>query len=1072
MALSRGGQSAARCVHECLRPLARRTPAAVLRRGSLRNFRYASAGEDLARIRIAAGAAAGVAAGVLVGRSSYGPAGFASCSGASGSVVIQKPETHRHREYEYFQLPNGLRVIVASDASCDKAAAALCVGVGRLHEPKDMPGLAHFCEHMLFLGTERFPDEAEYKRFVKRYGGHCNAATGDSYTYYAFDVSPDHLAGALDRFSQFFLSPLFTPSATERELNAVDSEHSMRITDDGRRAYATLLMDANPMHPLHWGSGNAQSLRDGPRARGIDPHARVVEFYKKHYTAEDMTLAVVGRDSLPELRQIVEDRFADVPVTGSRALRGDEHGGTEPAILPHDFAGLVLRVPSKDVRSVSFSWQLPHYQVPLWASKPTAYASHIIGHEGENSLLSTLKAKGYATGLYAGGDNFGCFSHFDIHVNLTEDGVKNIEHVGVLVFAFLRLVRATPVQTWVLEEQQSLADVKFRYADDQQPYALVSNICKNLQNYPASEVFSAPVRITQPDVAAVDDVLQRLSVDGVRVELTSKALADRCPETDPWYSGRYARLPLEQEWRETWAKALQPVSPDGVRGEGELEDAEAQASALGMRMPRPNPFVPKDLSLRKHTQITAPPAPHELSQPVPGIVRVFHRQDDRFKQPKNTVGFVIHSPVAVEDAANYLRCQLWCNAVMEELNEFSYDARTAGLSYHLGAFAGGMELTVSGFNDKLPLLLEVVTKKMHDTSTISPATFAIVRDRMERGLKNRAVKQRPCDYASRKARSLKHRPVFSVEEQLEALASISIEDVAAVGGKVLAASRVEALMTGNLHSDEAAEIAAIAARELHTPVLPVLAPPRAEMELPPGRTLWILDGTNDEERNNNVRLELQIPATLHNSIYTSLFVRMVSPRFFEELRTKQQLGYIVQMSSAENDSFVSIVCTVQTEYPPEHVRKCMDAFLEEHFDWLERDLDEAEFDRQRAGLVSNLAEAPKNRGEEFGRYWNEIFQQRYDFGRRERKRLAVETADLASLRAFVRLRVRDAPRLHLEVHSIAPGGANAKAAPADKPAGFAASREPDRVWRGSEEAWRYREEARWVQRSAARASRL
>ncbi|CAK9118402.1 unnamed protein product [Durusdinium trenchii] len=131
-----------------------------------------------------------------------------------------------------------MQVLLASDSNCDRAACALCVGVGRLHEPKDMPGLAHFCEHMLFLGTEAFPDEAEYKRFIKRHGGKCNASTGDAQTCYVFDVAPLQLAGALDRFCQFFRTPLFTESATEREINAVDSEHSMRLQDDGRRSYA------------------------------------------------------------------------------------------------------------------------------------------------------------------------------------------------------------------------------------------------------------------------------------------------------------------------------------------------------------------------------------------------------------------------------------------------------------------------------------------------------------------------------------------------------------------------------------------------------------------------------------------------------------------------------------------------------------------------------------------------------------------------------------------------------------------------------------------------------------------
>eukprot|EP00746_Dinoflagellata_sp_MGD_P115672 gnl/MRDRNA2_/MRDRNA2_51707_c0_seq1.p1 gnl/MRDRNA2_/MRDRNA2_51707_c0~~gnl/MRDRNA2_/MRDRNA2_51707_c0_seq1.p1 ORF type:complete len:364 (-),score=52.54 gnl/MRDRNA2_/MRDRNA2_51707_c0_seq1:43-1074(-) len=158
--------------------------------------------------------------------------------------AFDMPDSHQRRSYEHLVLKNGLKVIIASDPACDIAAAALSVGVGTLHEPKDTQGLAHFCEHMLFMGTDAFPEEAEYDQFLERHGGECNAATDDAMTSYSFDIAPAHLEGALDRFSQFFLTPLFTQSATEREINAVDSEYTMMITNDEERSlllYSSML---------------------------------------------------------------------------------------------------------------------------------------------------------------------------------------------------------------------------------------------------------------------------------------------------------------------------------------------------------------------------------------------------------------------------------------------------------------------------------------------------------------------------------------------------------------------------------------------------------------------------------------------------------------------------------------------------------------------------------------------------------------------------------------------------------------------------------------------------------------
>ena len=95
-----------------------------------------------------------------------------------------------------------------------------------MSDPDELPGLAHFLEHMLFLGTEKYPEEDAYSRFIHEHGGSDNAYTTEEFTNYYFDVAPAHLADALDHFSQFFIAPLFTESATDRELNAVNSEHS------------------------------------------------------------------------------------------------------------------------------------------------------------------------------------------------------------------------------------------------------------------------------------------------------------------------------------------------------------------------------------------------------------------------------------------------------------------------------------------------------------------------------------------------------------------------------------------------------------------------------------------------------------------------------------------------------------------------------------------------------------------------------------------------------------------------------------------------------------------------------
>lgn len=132
------------------------------------------------------------------------------------------------RQYQTLTLENGIEVILVSDPSVSKSAAALSVGVGLLHDPMSQQGMAHYLEHMLFLGTEKYPDSKGYSEFMTKNGGAHNAYTWLDITNYMFKVNNDAYDEALDRFSDFFKSPKLYPEYTEKEKNAVNAEWSMR----------------------------------------------------------------------------------------------------------------------------------------------------------------------------------------------------------------------------------------------------------------------------------------------------------------------------------------------------------------------------------------------------------------------------------------------------------------------------------------------------------------------------------------------------------------------------------------------------------------------------------------------------------------------------------------------------------------------------------------------------------------------------------------------------------------------------------------------------------------------------
>ena len=93
------------------------------------------------------------------------------------------------KKYRILELENGLKVTLISQPPTNEneempCAASMVVGAGFYHEPRGIPGLAHFCEHLLFMGSDKYPEENTFEQFVAKYGGYYNASTNETFTRY------------------------------------------------------------------------------------------------------------------------------------------------------------------------------------------------------------------------------------------------------------------------------------------------------------------------------------------------------------------------------------------------------------------------------------------------------------------------------------------------------------------------------------------------------------------------------------------------------------------------------------------------------------------------------------------------------------------------------------------------------------------------------------------------------------------------------------------------------------------------------------------------------------------------
>jgi secreted Zn-dependent insulinase-like peptidase len=896
---------------------------------------------------------------------------------AAAVQIVKSPADHR--SYAGIELENGLKALIISDPETDKAAASLDVHIGNGSDPEGRQGLAHFLEHMLFLGTEKYPQPGEYKDFINAHGGGQNAYTSFDHTNYFFDVDKDYFEPALDRFSQFFIAPLFTERYVTRERQVVNSEFLSGLKSDGRRIYSAGKRALNPQHPLtKFPVGSEATLADRP---GSPVREDLIAFYQSHYSAGLMTLVILGKEPLETLRRWVVDKFSAIPNTGARPLRVDVPLYAEGA-LP---ARLDV-VPIKERRSLSLTFPIPPV-AGLYRSKPVTYIGHLLGHEGRGSLLSLLRERGWADELSAGtGYEDQNEATFNVSMKLTPQGMQHIDAIMALTFQYLSLIDREGVRKWIFDENRKLAEIDFRFREPPSPSSYVRGLAAALHLYPPEDVLIGPYLYSRFDPGLIRGFVKSLRPDNVLVTVIAKDL--QTDETTPRY---------ETPFR------LSALDPDLVRSLSVGQIAE------GLVLPQPNVFIPEDLAIK--APLDASPVPVRIER-RPGV-ELWHQQDRTFETPRADFYVSLRSPLASASPENDALTRLYVSMVNDELNEFSYSANLAGLSYSLYKHIRGATIRISGYSDKQDTLLKRIVTALH-RPRLDPQRFRIVKQDLVRKIRNREQNP-PYDRALDELRDMLIVPQWSDEAQLSAMSDATLDDLAAFIPEFRRRMDVVMLSHGNAYPSDARKLEQIVRLTLLADTEPLNVPHARVVKLRAGdRYLRELD--SEHEESAAVAYLQGEDKSLESRAKAALVSQIVSPAFFEELRTERQLGYIVFASQMTMFEVPGLALVVQSPIAgPEQLTDYVEEFVRSFHSTL-MGLSADEFERHKLALVNNILEVETKLQERTNRYWNELDREQYRFDQRERMADAVRAITLEDLESFYKGELLSDARKQISVH--------------------------------------------------------
>ena len=886
---------------------------------------------------------------------------LAASIAAPAREIIKSPSDSR--AYQALQLDNGLKVILVSDPDTDMAAAALSVNVGSSSNPKHWQGLAHFLEHMLFLGTRKYPKPGEYKNFIQRHGGGDNAYTAFDETNYFFRIKAGQLRPALDRFAQFFIAPLFNPEYVNRERQVVNSEYLGRKKSDGRRIFSAARMAMNPQHPSsRFSVGNLTTLGDRP---GADVRKELIAFYRQHYSANLMTLTVLGKDSLAQLETWVRTIFAAIPNhhTEIPAI-------TVPMYRPGTLPERLTVRPVRNQQRLMLSFPLPPIR-EYWRAKPVQYITQLLGHEGPGSLLANLKERGWAQGLSAGlGFEHPSSASLNIDIQLTPAGLEHQREILALVFADIDLIRRQGVQKWIFDETRRLAEIDFRFQEKPAPLSLVRRLSSLQHQYPAEEVLHGPFAYQEYRPQLINRYLDRLTPDNLFLTVVDKGAKTNA--VTRWYDTPYR---------------LDKITPE------DIAHWQQPAAAGTLAIPKPNPFIPEHLAmLAARDQAPVPVA--LLKQP--GLL-LFHQQDTSFGLPKANFYFSLRLPLANDSPRHSVLTELFVDLVNDQLNEYAYPAALAGLGFQLYTHIRGISVRISGYDDRQDELLKRILKTL-ENPILNAQRFTILKAEYKRGLLNRRRNQ-PYRQALSSLRDLLVTPRWTDTEQLAVIDPISIEELRAFVPKLLSHLDVVALAHGNINRARA--------RAMGTRIQTALLAPAKAQAVQRGRVLRLKRGDRivkdlqvDHPESATVLYYQAGPKTLRNRSLSALTSLITSSPMFDDLRTEKKLGYIVFANPMLILDVPALAFTVQSPNTSSvKLQTDMQAFLRGYADSIHA-MSESEFAQHKLSLLARVLEDEHRLGERSRRYWTEIDRGNFAFDTRKKFADTIRDLSLSEFKAF------------------------------------------------------------------------
>ncbi|AGO11932.1 AaceriAGR251Cp [[Ashbya] aceris (nom. inval.)] len=441
-------------------------------------------------------------------------------------VKLYTPISSSNRSHRIIKLNNNLLALLISDPSETVASCAVAIATGSHNDPAEIPGLAHFCEHMvLSSGSKRHPEPNAFHENLSKNNGSQNAHTSGEQTCFYFELPSskssdslvfDQIVGIL---ADALKDPIFHDVLINKEIYAINSEHVGNKSSLSKMMYHATRLLASPEHPFHqFGTGNIFTLTNMPKLHKLNLKHELTKYFREHFFAENMVLCLRGPLSLNQLSKIAQARFADIPsiptAQAPKLLRWRSSSSFDKRrsssarpldsfqILKDAWSARYAKKPVFDkipmhnsimVQSnkspvVRFVFPINSFSTRFTDRELATYTQvwcELLGDESEGSLCHYLKYHSFITELVAYSSSFAVNdTGLILQLHLTNQGWLNVQEIIPLLWKYLiPAILNAPLSLLAqyISELNSLDLLKFLYQEiERSPMDRCADLCEIL----------------------------------------------------------------------------------------------------------------------------------------------------------------------------------------------------------------------------------------------------------------------------------------------------------------------------------------------------------------------------------------------------------------------------------------------------------------------------------------------------------------------------------------------------------------------------------------------------------------